>query len=89
MRVFYATGQYKRDYKKAIKQHQPIGKLDDVVRMLLTGKPLEAKFRDHPLVGNYKDCRECHIKPDWLLIYRIDGNHLICERLGSHSELFD
>lgn len=89
MRLFHATGQYKRDYKKAMKQRRPLERLDEAIQILLAGKPLETKLRDHPLVGNYKGCRECHISPDWLLIYRVDGNNFIAERLGTHSELFD
>jgi len=91
MLTYRATTQFRRDYKKAKKQGRNINLAQQVIRMLLARQPLEQKYRDHPLVGNYKGCRECHIKPDWLLIYRIDDDNdrLVAERLGSHSELFD
>ena len=59
-----------------------------VMRELMDEMPLEAKYRDHFLIGNFKDRRECHIEPDWLLIYRIDDPHIIFERTGTHADLF-
>lgn len=81
---------FKRDYKAVYKRGYDMKLLQEVVEMLADGKPLPAKYRDHSLSGNYADCRECHIKPDWLLIYQIDGNELILylTRTGSHSDLF-
>ena len=62
----------------------------EVLALLLADEPLPQKFRDHSLTGEYADCRECHLKPDLLLIYRrVEGNTLELTRLGSHSELFD
>ena len=55
---------------------------------LIDEKPLEVKFRDHKLTGNYKDRRECHIEPDWLLIYKLESQIIIFERTGTHSDLF-
>ena len=82
------TGQFKKDYKRVEKQGENLEDLRSVVEMLLEGKPLPAKYRDHTLSGRLKKHRECHIAPDWLLIYRIDGDDVILERTGSHSELF-
>ena len=67
-----------------------ISKLCEVVDKLRNGEKLEPKYRDHALIGNYKNCRECHINPDWLLIYEIvdDKLVLILYRNGKHSELF-
>ncbi len=84
------TNQFKKDIKLAQKQGKDIEKLFSVVNILANGKPLPAKFRDHDLTGDYKGCRECHIEPDWLLIYEKDSGLLILmlNRVGSHSELF-
>ena len=62
--------------------------LKAVVRDLIDGRTLSQKFRDHALIGNFKDRRECHIAPDWLLIYRIDNPNIIFERTGTHADLF-
>lgn len=62
--------------------------LKEVVAILSIPKPLSPKNRDHPLTGNYKGRKECHITPDWLLIYEIDGNDLYLDRTGTHSDLF-
>lgn len=84
------TNQFKKDIKLAKKQGKDIDRLFSVVDMLANGKTLAPKYRDHDLGGDYKGCRECHIEPDWLLIYEIDNGLLILilNRVGSHSELF-
>ena len=84
------TAQFKKDYKLAQKRGQDIGLLDDCIRVLAAGQELAPKFRDHNLAGRWSGHRECHIEPDWLLIYRIEGNNLILvlARTGSHSDLF-
>ena len=84
------SGQFKKDLKLAKKQGKNLDKLFDVVERLANGEVLEAKYRDHDLLGDYKGCRECHIDPDWLLIYEIfdDVLVLLLNRVGSHSELF-
>ena len=84
------TRQFKKDLKLAKKQGKNLDKLFDVVERLANGEVLEAKYRDHDLSGDYNDCRECHIDPDWLLIYEIfdDVLVLLLNRVGSHSELF-
>lgn len=85
------TAQFKKDLKLAKKQGKDIEKLFAVVEKLANGQSLEPKFRDHDLSGNFKGCRECHIEPDWLLVYEIadDVLVLVLYRVGSHSELFD
>lgn len=82
--------QFKKDYKKAIKRKLNIDLLDNVIRKLGAGETLPPEFKDHELVGNWKNHRECHIQNDWLLIYQISENILVLEltRTGSHSELF-
>ena len=84
------TSQFKKDFKLAKKQGKNIDKLFAVIEKLANGETLEPKHRDHDLVGNYKGCRECHIEPDWLLVYEIfeDVLVLMLYRTGSHSDLF-
>lgn len=91
MRTIERTGQFKRDYKRKSKgQHRLV--LDDVflavLKLLIADKPLPAKYRDHLLSGDWADHRDCHIKPDLVLIYRLpDEVTLQLVRIGSHSEL--
>lgn len=83
--------QFKKDLKKIIKQGQDKNKLNAVITSLQHETPLTKKFRDHELVGNWRGYRECHIAPDWLLIYKVhDGNVKLLRlaRTGSHAELF-
>lgn len=84
------TTQYKRDLKLARKRGLDESLLDEIILLLINGKPLLEKNKDHSLRGNYKGCRECHITPDWILIYSVDKgiNLLTLERTGSHSDLF-
>ena len=84
------TNQFKKDFKLAKKQNKDLNKLFDVVNILAEGGILEAKYRDHDLSSKYKGTRECHIEPDWLLVYEIQNDVLvlILYRLGTHSELF-
>jgi len=84
------TNQFKKDLKLAEKQGKDLEKLFDVIDRLSKGEKLDLKFRDHLLSGNYGGCRECHIEPDWLLIYEIDNGILVLvlNRVGSHSDLF-
>lgn len=84
------TNQFKKDLKLAKKQGKDLDKLFEVINILANGEKLDTKFKDHDLSGSYKGTCECHIEPDWLLIYEIDNNTLILMlyRLGTHSELF-
>ena len=84
------TIQFKKDYKLALKRHLDINLLDDIIRALSQGKTLPEKNKDHALSGNWTGYRECHIQPDWLLIYRIDNDVLVLTltRTGTHSNLF-
>lgn len=83
-----ATSQFRKDYKRAIKRDKDIAKLDDIIRKLATGQPLDIRHRDHALVGNWASFRECHIEPDWLLIYRIESDVLVLTlvRTGTHGD---
>ena len=88
-RVIWTT-QFKKDYKLAMKRGLPINELDHVIRLLVEDNPLPSIYKDHELTGIWKGFRECHIKPDWLLIYQIVKERLILSlsRTGSHSDLF-
>lgn len=84
------TAQFKKDYKRAIKRHLNIDLMDDVIRKLSNGDELPENNKDHALTGRWKDHRECHIQPDWQLIYRYDDDVLVLtlSRTGTHSDLF-
>lgn len=84
------TTQFKKDYKIAFKRHLDIDLLDDIIRSLSCGEALPEKNKDHALSGNWEGYRECHILPDWLLIYRTEKDLLILTltRTGTHSDLF-
>ena len=84
------TNQFRKDVRLAYKRGYDVALLTDVIKKLANGETLDAKYRDHQLSGNYGSFRECHIQPDWLLIYGIDNNELILflSRTGTHSDLF-
>ena len=89
-RQIVVTNQFRKDYKQAMKRGLKIDLLDDVIRLLSEGKALPEKNHDHLLTGNWVGHRECHIQPDWLLIYRIENDVLILtlSRTGTHADLF-
>ena len=84
------TTQFKKDYKLAIRRGLDIKLLDEIIRKLAMGEKLPERYRDHELTGTWKNYRECHIQPDWLLIYHINQNVLVLtlSRSGTHSDLF-
>ncbi len=84
------TTQFQKDIKRAKKQGKDLDKLFSIIEMLSNGETLPLKYRDHSLSGTYSSVRECHIEPDWLLIYSIKDDVLILvlNRVGSHSDLF-
>lgn len=90
MKIRYHS-TFKKDYKRIVKRGYNINLLNDIIQKLAKGEKLPEKNRDHQLIGNYTGCRECHIAPDWLLIYEIKKDELILvlTRTGTHSELFD
>ena len=89
-RLVQWSSQFKKDYKNAIRRGLPIEELDDVIRKLAEDISLPPQMKDHALTGNYYNFRECHIKPDWLLIYAKDDRvlTLTLSRTGTHSDLF-
>lgn len=84
------TGKFQRDLKRVQRRGYDISLLADVIKKLADGEQLPEKNCDHSLSGNYASCRECHITPDWLLVYEIDNGELILylTRTGTHSDLF-
>ncbi len=84
------TNSFRRDYKLILRRGYNTALLEEVVDILASGQPLPEKYRDHELTGNFGGCRECHIKPDWLLIYETWEDELILylTRTGTHSDLF-
>ena len=85
------SNRFKKDLKLAAKRGYDLDLLDAVVTYLAERRPLAEKYRDHELTGNYSGFRECHIQPDWLLVYRVEADELILflSRTGTHSDLFD
>ena len=82
------TAGFKKDYKLVKKQNKDIVKLENIISQLAEGEKLKKQYHNHKLTGKYKSYRECHIEPDWLLIYQIAEDKLVLVRTGSHSELF-
>jgi len=91
MYTIISTAKFQKDLKRIEKRGYRIDSLKEVVRKLATGEPLDKKYQDHSLKGKYKGRRECHIAPDWLLIYEVSNETLILLllRTGTHSDLFE
>jgi len=85
-----ATNKFKKDLKMLIQRGYNITLLEEVVTLIASGSTLPEKYKDHALIGNFNNCRECHITSDWLLIYEISENELLLylTRTGTHSDLF-
>jgi len=88
MKRVFQTTQFSRDVKRMRRRSKDLGRLQEVVRLLAAGMPLLPKHRDHPLVGPWTSSRDCHVEPDWILIYTADDASLWLERTGTHSDLF-
>ena len=90
MRTFSRTTQFKKDVKRAEKRGKDLAKLKVVLDLLIEGEPLPPQLRDHPLRGNFAGSRDCHLEPDWILIYTLaeSNTHVRFERTGTHSDLF-
>jgi len=88
MKQVSQTKQFARDIKRIKKRGKDLDKLKAIVKKLVHGKILPPKNKDHALVGSWKPSRDCHIEPDWLLIYTTDDVSLRLERTGTHSDLF-
>ncbi len=88
MKELFQSNQFLKDIKRMKKRGKDIKKLQTVVNKLANNETLHPKYRDHSLMGEWKPCRNCHVEPDWLLVYYSDSNILRLERTGSHSDLF-
>jgi mRNA interferase YafQ len=83
------SGRFKKDVKLAQRRGKDMSKLKAILLLLMEGRALPPECRDHPLKGDWKGFRDLHIEPDWLLLYRIEGDELQLARTGSHADLFD
>lgn len=88
MRIPVLGAKFRRDVKLAQRRGKDMSKLRQVILLLIDGNPLPPRYKDHPLSGDWEHHRDCHIEPDWLLLYKIDGDDLYLVRTGSHSDLF-
>jgi mRNA interferase YafQ len=88
MRVPAYTRQFEKDLKRARKRGKNLEKLKIIVRTLIEGQKLDPLHRDHRLLGSYAGRRECHIEADWLLVYKLEDDKIIFERMGSHADIF-
>ena len=89
MRTPSYTTQFERDLRLQQRRGKDIAKLKQVLTTLINEEPLAERHRDHPLKGNFRNRRECHVEPDWLLIYKLNDDEIIFERTGTHADLFE
>ena len=80
---------FRRDVRRLGRRGAGLARLENVVAQLAAKKPLEPRHRDHPLSGDWKSFRDCHVEPDWILIYKVEGNERQLARTGSHADLFE
>ncbi|MDR0564206.1 MAG: type II toxin-antitoxin system YafQ family toxin [Azoarcus sp.] len=83
------SGQFNRDLKLAKKRGKEIEKLKFLMNLIIDKKTLPSEYKDHPLSSNWRGFRDAHIEPDWLLIYKIEGNDVRFERTGKHTDIFE
>jgi mRNA interferase YafQ len=90
VRTFSRASQFKKDVRLYERRGKDLAKLKAVIDLLIDGETLSSQYRDHPLRGNFAGSRDCHIEPDWILIYTLteDNSHVRFERTGTHSDLF-
>ncbi len=87
-RIIRRTSQFKKDVKRIKKRGKNLSKLKDILEKIVSGQGLAAKYSDHALIGQYKGTRECHIEPDWLLIYELAEDEVVLIRTVAHADLF-
>jgi mRNA interferase YafQ len=88
MLTLVRTNQFKKDVKKSGKRGKDLDKLKALISLLVHQTPLSESYQDHPLRGNLKGYRDAHLEPDWLLLYRVEGEELLLARTGTHADLF-
>jgi mRNA interferase YafQ len=89
VRTFSRTNRFKKDVERARARGKNLGRLRTVVELLIDERALPPQLKDHPLKGEWAGSRDCHIEPDWVLIYTLEGNHVRFERTGTHADLFE
>jgi len=89
MRIPITTKRFDQDLKRMLRRGYESQKIRVVMSELAAGGPLDRQYRDHALIGRYKGRRECHVEPDWLLIYVLSGDRIIFERTGTHADFFE
>ena len=89
MRTPLYAKQFEKDLKKMEKRGRTLEKIKGIIKKLVNKERLDARNKNHKLIGNYKGRRECHIEADWLLIYKLTDSEIIFERTGTHSDLFE
>jgi mRNA interferase YafQ len=88
MRTVIRGSQFRKDVKLAQRRGKNMDKLREVIELLMAGSQLPGRYKDHPLQGDWKHHRDCHIEPDWLLIYKLEGGDVYLVRTGSHADIF-
>lgn len=89
MLIPYYTKQFEKDLKRMLSRGKSQTKIKYVIRKLINEERLERSYREHKLIGNYRNLHECHIEPDWLLIYKIFHDEIFFQRTGTHADLFE
>lgn len=89
MKTVRRTSQFRQDVKRMERRGKDFAIFKAILNSLITGQTLDRKYRDHPLLGQYAGARECHVEPDWLLIYELAPNEVILIRTGTHADLFE
>ena len=89
MKAVQRTSQFKQDVKRMERRNKDFAVVKSIIRNLVAGQPLDPKYRDHALLGQYAGTRECHIEPDWLLVYELTQHEVVLIRTGTHTDLFD
>jgi mRNA interferase YafQ len=87
MNIVY-HGKFKKDLERLVRRGKDVEKIKFLVKLILSGEAIPAKYKPHPLIGEWHGCMDAHVEPDWVLIYRIEGDTLHLARTGSHSDLF-
>lgn len=88
MRSIHYSNKFKKNMELMVKRGKDVESIKTVMAALARGEVLDRKYKDHALAGKFAGFRDCHVEPDWLLIYRIEGENLYLERTGTHSDLF-
>jgi mRNA interferase YafQ len=89
MKALQRTSQFKQDVKRMERRNKDFTVVKAIIRNLIAGQALDPKYRDHALLGQYAGTRECHIEPDWLLVYELTQHEVVLIRTGTHTDLFD